>query len=1673
MKLKLYYFYYINPQPLANGLFDNIHLKCLEYFNYIWDECNICIAIDDIDDEQTIHNTQQRFIDAGLKNISFSLYKNDPDIREVEFFRSIIINLNNNDDLIFFAHNKGNSWYNDNYAVINWILALYYFNLNRIWDVKEKLNSGDYDVYGSFMVSGWMLFPDNPNDYFIGGTYMWFKDNTVYNILKNISVDTLNNIYNYNERWFAENFFACFSSKERCYVTISCGPATDIDGDLYKYDKWKKALTKEQLYNFNMFYKRIVLDETYQHKIQHKDDIISLCVKVRRENRYIREFVEYYKSIGFDRIYLFDNNWPGEDDLHDVIQDYIDSNYVIVEKTDLPIYDVYNDCMCYHQNDRFIAFFDADEFLYLGDFKNIHDFVNQDMFKDTDIIKFVWKIYDDNDQIYYEDKPLQERFPRQSEKNNNELKKILRIYSQGDSPVNAVLKTMCKPNINEYYFSSPHALCQAYDKCKYANGNDTVSSFWADINAINNTIYLKHYITKSLEEYVQNRIGIEGREYDASNWYDINRYFIYNKITNEKVDYLYSLNLFQNKEKCCIVIPIYKNDPTDDEIESLKQCIKIFGTKYDIYLVRSTSVTDDRSYYDVVDNYHFKPIELDFYDGSYKSYNDMCLDRRFYFMFLKYEYMLIYQLDAWVFEDKLDYFIDMGYDYYGSPWPYTYTDQDKFTQDYLLAEKKTGNGGLSLRKTDVMYNICKEQQPSDLPEDVFFSYKAKDLNIAPVEIAEQFSLEIKPELFINNNELPMGAHAYLNEAFRYDKIDYLKDIKPITIALCANVRLENLYIREWVEYYKKLAFDHIFLYDNNKEGEDNLLDVIQDYVDEGFVEIIKFNHKIDLRDPYQDCNDRCIGVYDWVACFDADEFLVLGEFTNVHTYLRQDMFKDTEMIHFNWIMYGDNDQIYYEDKPVLERFTKPSDNTKFNTCIKSIVKAQKKVDWIHSVNNHSVSDNSLVRRMGNGVLVWAGSFDHNISDNKYYIKHIYTKSLEEYCNKINKYINGGHNYKFMDSRYVSEYYSFDKYFEFNERTQEKENYIANHYSQENCPVLIKKSILGRIGNILFEFACLKHFQIKNKILNKNTYYVIQYDKDFNDPRIANMSHYEYLKYVKEINKFFNRPLLEENIILVDNISNIITNNYATLYYDENTEITFEPNYNIIIDGWRMTDYYWNNDKQFIYDTLKLDENIINYTKDYFKDIDFSKYCGIAVRTLESFEIGIYNINLFDESYFNFINKNYLNSNGKFIITSNNCDEARKRYQHNCTVLEYKEDKYPKYIIDFAIQTLCANNILTGSTFSWWASYMNKNENAKVYHDNQITNTLNKDFYIKIDNWINIKPMLKFKNDNKEVLISIIIACYNSSIYIEQLMDSLVNQDIPYDEFEVILVDDQSTDNWQGYIDKYDDKLNIKYYETSKDAFIHGPGQTRNVGLKHANGKWIMFIDHDDRLEYNVLGEVKKILSENKNKDFITTNYNLDYGNGDVVKFKFWQVQHGDFYKKEFLDKYNIIFSDILFSHEDVYFSTCVYLFGSFYASEYATYHWHQHPQQLSKSDRYENCWYGAFNSVHRACQKYISYFPENKERCLHYYVQDMMYKLSAYNEHEPIERKDVALFGIQFALDFIRIEFGLNKEELINYININNYLLQEGTDYCRSKEEIEQRFTQLKNIFNLYYDQIN
>ena len=119
-----------------------------------------------------------------------------------------------------------------------------------------------------------------------------------------------------------------------------------------------------------------------------------------------------------------------------------------------------------------------------------------------------------------------------------------------------------------------------------------------------------------------------------------------------------------------------------------------------------------------------------------------------------------------------------------------------------------------------------------------------------------------------------------------------------------------------------------------------------------------------------------------------------------------------------------------------------------------------------------------------------------------------------------------------------------------------------------------------------------------------------------------------------------------------------------------------------------------------------------------------------------------------------------------------------------------------------------------------------------------------------------------------MLLSIIIPLYNTEKYIVKCVESALNQDIPAEDYEIIVVNDGSTDNSKSLVEELAARhKNIVLINQPNS----GIGTSRNTGLAHARGKYIQFLDSDDYLEPNTFGELLHIIEEEK-LDILCLNF---------------------------------------------------------------------------------------------------------------------------------------------------------------------------------------------------------
>jgi len=157
-----------------------------------------------------------------------------------------------------------------------------------------------------------------------------------------------------------------------------------------------------------------------------------------------------------------------------------------------------------------------------------------------------------------------------------------------------------------------------------------------------------------------------------------------------------------------IVIPVYKSTLTANEELSFLQCLRILG-KYPLRIVLPYGL-DSGCYLKHLKAENISDFDFEYFDASYfenvNAYSRLLLNKSFYKRFEDFDYILIYQLDAYVFRDELMEWCSRGYDYTGAPWFKSYGVHKKKNDLY-----RVGNGGVSLRKVSAFLSRFDRRMP--------------------------------------------------------------------------------------------------------------------------------------------------------------------------------------------------------------------------------------------------------------------------------------------------------------------------------------------------------------------------------------------------------------------------------------------------------------------------------------------------------------------------------------------------------------------------------------------------------------------------------------------------------------------------------------------------------------------------------------------------------------------------------------------------------------------------------------------------------------------------------------------------------------------------------------------------------------------------------------------------
>lgn len=256
-------------------------------------------------------------------------------------------------------------------------------------------------------------------------------------------------------------------------------------------------------------------------------------------------------------------------------------------------------------------------------------------------------------------------------------------------------------------------------------------------------------------------------------------------------------------------------------------------------------------------------------------------------------------------------------------------------------------------------------------------------------------------------------------------------------------------------------------------------------------------------------------------------------------------------------------------------------------------------------------------------------------------------------------------------------------------------------------------MVGGLGNTMFQYALFRRFLQDGK----ETYYDSLQDKEHNG---------------FELSKVFN--IFEKPIESLDEIKDLKVVRETT-YPRFNQDILNNDN-GYIEGNWQNIKYF--PDSNILRNDFKFKQDLSEKNKEILKDIKESNSISIHVRRTDYVKLAWY---LFQANWMNYygVAVNYVVKNTKerpikFFVFSDDIEWCKKNFMISATFLETPKTKAWQ---DMYLMSQCKHNITTNSTFSWWAAWLNENENKIVTTPKKWFLDKTDSNYITCDEWIKI------------------------------------------------------------------------------------------------------------------------------------------------------------------------------------------------------------------------------------------------------------------------------------------------------------------------------------------------
>lgn len=154
-------------------------------------------------------------------------------------------------------------------------------------------------------------------------------------------------------------------------------------------------------------------------------------------------------------------------------------------------------------------------------------------------------------------------------------------------------------------------------------------------------------------------------------------------------------------------------------------------------------------------------------------------------------------------------------------------------------------------------------------------------------------------------------------------------------------------------------------------------------------------------------------------------------------------------------------------------------------------------------------------------------------------------------------------------------------------------------------------------------------------------------------------------------------------------------------------------------------------------------------------------------------------------------------------------------------------------------------------------------------------------------------------------VSIIVTSYNYGEYIERCLQSCLEQNMPSDRFEVVVVDDCSGDSTLELLRSYRDVDNLRYKVNRKNT---GVAEAANIGIRMARGEFVVRVDADDYISPNFAASLSGFLLQHEQVLGVSCDYHHVDEKGQVIERKSASehpISCGIMYRKDLLKKYGL------------------------------------------------------------------------------------------------------------------------------------------------------------------------